>query len=116
MVKEHNTKFEKTARYERGICSNQFTESKNVIRDLKTVHGCQTYTKCKHCTQIYGDTTSCARHEEQAHRTHTEVPEQIECNLELQEKHAIGNFFRLFTIQADNQIDVFIFLRSIWKT
>ena len=89
MEKEHNTKLEKTASYECGICSNKFTESRNVIRHLKTVHGCQTYTKCKHCTQIYGDTSSRARHEEDAHCTHTEVSEKTECSLELQEKQAI---------------------------
>ena len=33
--------------------------------------------KCNHCTQIYGDTSSCAGHKEDAPGTHTEVPEKI---------------------------------------
>ena len=110
MEKEHNTKYEKTASYECGQCNKKFTQSRNLIQHLKTVHGSQTYTKCKHCTQIYGDTSSCARHEEEAHGTHPEVSEKTECNLELQEKQAIGKFFQTFRIQADNQIDVFNFV------
>ena len=110
MEKEHNTKYEKTADYDCGVFGSKFTESRGVIRHLKTVHGCQTYTKCKQCTQIYGDTSSCARHEEDAHGTHTEVSEKIECSLELQEKQAIGKFFQSFRTQADNQIDVFTFV------
>ena len=110
MEKEHNTKLEKTASYACGICSNKFTESRSVIRHLKTVHGCQTYTKCQQCKQIYGDTSSCARNEEDAHGTHTEVSEKIECSLELQKKQAIGKFCQSFRIQADNQIDVFTFV------
>ena len=93
MEKEHNIKQEKTANYDCGVCGSKFTESRSVIRHLKTVHGCQTYTKCKHCTQIYGDTSSCARHEEDAHGNHPEVSEKTECSLELQEKQAIGKFF-----------------------
>ena len=104
MEKEHNTKLEKTASYECGICGNKFTESRNVIRHLKKVHGCQTYTKCKHCTQIYGDNSSCARHEEDVHGTHTEVSEKIESSLELQEKQAIGKFFQSFRIHAFNVV------------
>ena len=110
MEKEHNTKYEKTASYECGQCNKKFTQSRNLIQHLKTVHGCQTYTKCKHCTQIYGDTSSCARHEEDAHGTHTDVSEKTECCLELQEKQAIGKFFQSFRIQADKQIDVFNFV------
>ena len=68
------------------------------------------YAKCKQCTQIYGDTSSCARHEEDAHGTLTEVSEKIECSLELQEKHAIGKLFQSFRIKADNQTDVFTFV------
>ena len=71
MEKEHNIKLEKTANYDYGACGSKFTESRSVIRNLKTVHGCQKYTNCKHCTQIHGDTSSCARHEEDAHGTHT---------------------------------------------
>ena len=110
MEKEHNTKLEKAASYECGQGNKKFTQSRNLIQHLKTVHGSQTYTKCKHCTQIYGDTSSCARHEEDAHGTHREVSEKTECNLELQEKQAIGKFFQTFRIQADNQIDVFNFV------
>ena len=111
MEKEQNTKYEKTGSYECGICNNKFTESRSVIRHLKTVHGCQTYTKCKQCTQIYGDTLSCVRHEEDAHGTHTEAPEQIKSMIEQQKaKHAIGKFFQSFRLQADNQIDVFNFV------
>ena len=110
MEKEHNTKYEKTADYECGQCNKKFTQSRNLIQHLKTVHRCQTYAKCMQCTQIYGDTSSCARHEEDAHGTHTEVSEKIECSLELQEKQAIGKFFHSFRIQADNQIDVFTFV------
>ena len=101
----------KTASYECGIFGSKFTESRNVIRHLKTVHGCQTYTKCKHCTQIYGDTSSCARHEDDAHDTHTEAPEQVKSTIEQQKpKHAIGKFFQSVRLQADNQIDVFNFV------
>ena len=88
----------------------QIHRRRSVIRHLKTVHGCQTYTKCKQCTQIYGDTLSCARHEEDAHGTHPEVSEKTECSWELQEKQAIGKFFQSFRIQADNQTDVFNFV------
>ena len=107
MEKEHNTKYEKTADYECGQCNKKFTQSRNLIQRLKRVHRCRNYAKCKHCTQIYGDSSSCARHEEDAHGTHTEVPEKIECSLELQEKKANGKFFQSFRIQADSQIDVF---------
>ena len=107
---EHNIKHKITANYNCGVCGSKFTESRSVICHLKTVHGCQTYTKCKHCTQIYGDTSSCARHEEDAHGTNPEVSEKTECSLELQEKQAIGKFFQSFRIQADNQIDVFTFV------
>ena len=111
MEKEHSTKYEKTASYECGICGSKFTASRNVIRQLKTVHGCQTYTKCKHCTQIYGDTSSCARHEDDAHNTHTEAPEKVKSKIEQQKaKHAIEQFFQSFRLQADNQIDVFNFV------
>ena len=110
MEKEHNTRLKNTASYECGVCSKKLTESRNVIRHLKTFHGCQMHTKCKHCTQIYGDTSSCARHEEDAHGTHTEVSEKTECRLELQEKQPLGKFFQSFRIQADNQIDVFTFV------
>ena len=110
MEKEHNIKHEKTANYDYGVCGSKFTESRSVIRHLKTVHGCQTYTKCKHCTQIYGDTSSCARVEDDAHGTHPEVSEKTECSLELREKQAIGKIFQSFRIQADNQIDVFTFV------
>ena len=111
MEKEHNAKLEKTASYESGSCSNKFTESRSVIRHLKTVHRCQTYTKCKHCTQIYGDTSSCARHEEDAHGTHTEAPEKAKSKIEQEKaKHAIEKFFQSFRLQADNQIDEFTFV------
>ena len=108
--KEHNTKHEKTADYECGQCNKKFSQSRNLIQHLKTVHRCQTYAKCKQCTQIYGDNSSCARNEEDAHDTKTQVSEKIECSLELQEKQAVGNFFQSFRIQADNQIDVFTFV------
>ena len=111
MENEHKTTLEKTGSYECGICNNKFTESRSVIRHLKTVHGCQTYTKCKQCTQIYGDTLSCVRHEKDAHGTHTEAPEQVKSTIEQQKaKHAIGKFFQSFRLQADNQIDVFNFV------
>ena len=111
MEKEHNTKYEKTASYECGICGNKFTASRNLIRHLKTVHGFQTYTKCKHCTQIYGDTSSCARNEDDAHDTHKEAPEEVRSKIEQQNaKHAIEKFFQSFRLQADNQIDVFNFV------
>ena len=108
MEKEHNTKYKKTADYECGVCGHKFTESRNVIRHLKRVNGC---LKCKHCPQIFGATSSCARHEEDTHGTHTEVPEKIKSKIERQEtKHAIAKFFQSFRIQADNQIDVFTFV------
>ena len=111
MEKEHNTKYEKTASYECGTCSNKLTVSRNVIRHLKTVHGCQTFTKCKHCTQIYVDTSSCARPENDAHDTHTEAPEKFKSKIEQQQvKQAIEKFFQSFKIQADNRIDVFNFV------
>ena len=75
----------KKADYECGICGNKITESRNVIRHLQTVHGCLRYSKCKHCPQIYGDTSSCARHEEDTHGTQTEVPEIIRSKIERQE-------------------------------
>ena len=116
MEKEQNTKYEKTASYECGICGSKFTLSRNVILHLKTVHGCQTYTKCKHCTQIYGDTLSCARHEDDAHDTHTEAPEKVKSKIEqLKAKHAIKKFFQSFRLQADNQIDVFSFVTEHLK-
>ena len=111
MEKEHNIKHEKTSNYDCGVCGSKFTESRSVIRHLKIVHGCQTYTKCKHCTQIYGDTSSCARHEEDAHDTHTEPPEKVKSKIEQEKpKHAIEKFFQSFRLQADNQIDVFNFV------
>ena len=111
MEKEHNTKYEKSADYECGVCGQKFKESRNVIRHLKRVNECLRYSKCKHCPQIYGDTSSCARHEEDTHGTHTEVPEKIKSKIERQEtKHAIGKFFQSFRVQADNQIDVFTFV------
>ena len=82
-----------------------------MIQHLKTVHGCQTYTKCKQCTQLYGETSSCARHEEHAHGIHTEDPEKVKGKIEQQKsKHAIEKFFQLFRLQANNQIDVFTFV------
>ena len=57
---------------------------------------------------IYGDTLSFARHEEDVHGTHTEVPEKVKSSIEQQKaKHAIGMFFQSFRIHAYNQIDVF---------
>ena len=68
-------------------------------------------TKCLHCTQIYGNTSSCARHEEDAHDTQTEPPEKVKSKIEQQKaKHAIEKFFQSFRLQADNQIDVFNFV------
>ena len=94
MEKVHNIKHEKTANCDCGVCDSKFTESRSVIRHLKTIHGSQTYTKCKHCTQIYGATSSFARHEEDAHGTHTEVPKKIKSKIERQEtKHAIEKNF-----------------------
>ena len=111
MEKQHNVKYEKTADYECGQCNRR----RNLIQHLKTVHRCQTFAKCKQCTQNYGDTSSCARHEEDAHGTHTEVSENIECSLELQEKQAIGKFFKSFRIQSYNQIHVFTFVTEHLK-
>ena len=111
MEKEHNTKYEETADYECGQCNKKFTQSRNLIQHLKTVHRCQTYAKCKQCTQIYGDTSWCARHERDAHGTHTEAPEKVKSKIEQQTaKHAIEKFFQSFRLQADNQIDVFTFV------
>ena len=52
MEKEHNTTYEKTADYESEQCKKKFTQSRNLIQHLKTFHRCQTYAKCKQCTQI----------------------------------------------------------------
>ena len=82
MEKEHNINNAKTAVYDFGVCGSKFTESRSVIRHLKTVHGCQTYTKCKLGTQICGDISSFAIHEEDAHGTHTEVTEKGESKIE----------------------------------
>ena len=88
--KEYNTKFGKAADYKCGQCKRNFTQSRNLIQHLKTVHGCQTYTKCKHCAQMYGDTASCDKHEKGAHGTHSEVPEKVKSKIERQKtKHAI---------------------------
>ena len=101
----------KTADYECEQYNKKFTQSRSLIQHLKTLHGCQTYAKCKHCTQIHGDTSSCARLEKDAHGTHTEVPEKIESKIEQQKaKYSIENFFQSFRIQADNKIDVFNFV------
>ena len=52
-----------------------------------------------------------ARHEEDVHGTHTEVPEKVKSTIEQQRaKHAIEKFFQSFRIQADNQIYVFTFV------
>ena len=113
MEKEHNTKYEKTAHYECGQCNKKFTQSRNLIQHSKTVHGCQTYTKCKQCTHIYGDTSSCARHEADAHGAHTEVPEKVKSKIEQQKaKHAIEKFIQSLRLESDNQIDVFNFVRA----
>ena len=86
---------------------------RNLIQHSKTVHGCQTYTKCKQCTQIFGDTSSCARHEADAHGTHTEVPEKVKSKIEQQKaKQAIEKFLQSLRLEADNQIDVFNFVRA----
>ena len=78
---------------------------------MKRVHGCQTYAKRRQCTQTYGDTSSCARHEENAHGTHTDVLEKVNSKIEQQKsKHAIDKFFQSFRLHADNQIDVFNFI------
>ena len=93
MEKEHNTKHEKAADYKRGNCEKKFFQSRNFIQRLKTVHGFQTYTKCKQCTQIFGDTSSCVRHENHAHGTHTEVSEKVKSkNGQQKAKHAVENF------------------------
>ena len=111
LEREHETKSEKAANYGCGVCGSKFTESRSVIRHMKTVHGCQTYAKCTHCTQIYGYTSSCGRHEEHALETHTQVSEKNKSKIEQQKaKHAIGKLFQSFRIQADNQIDVFNFV------
>ena len=82
MEKAHNIKHEKTAKYDCGVCGSKFTESRNVIRHLKTVHGCQTYTKCKHCTQTFGEESLCDKHEGDAHGTHREVRENNKSKIE----------------------------------
>ena len=111
MEKEQNIKHEKTANYDCGICGSKFTESRSVIRYLKTVHGCQMYTNCKHCTQIFGDKYLCDKHEGDAHGTHIEIRENKKSKIEQQKaQHAMGNFFQSFRIKLDNQIDVFNFV------
>ena len=111
MEKEHNINYEETAAYDCGVCGSKFTESRNVIRHLKTVHACQTHTKFMHCTWIYGDTSWCARHEQEAYGTDTEVPEKVRSRIVQQKsKNAIGNFFQSFGLQAKNQIEVFYFV------
>ena len=108
MEKEHNTKYEKAADYKCRQYKKKITQSRNLIQHLETVQGVLTYAKCKQCTQIYGDSSSCARHEDDAHGTHTEVPEKVKSNIEQQKsKHAIEKFFQSFRLQADNQSDVF---------
>ena len=89
----------KTASYERELSNRKFTQSRNLIQHLKTVHACQTYVKCKHCTTNYGDTLLCARHKEDAHGTHIEVPEKTKSKKEQQKaKHTIGKFFQSFRL------------------
>ena len=113
METEHNTKYEKTAHYECGHFNKKFTQSRNVFRHLKAFHGCQTYTKCKHCTQIYGDMSLCDKHEIETRGTYAEVSEKIKIKIVQQIcKHAIGKIFQSFKIQADNQNDVYNFVRE----
>ena len=117
MEKDHNTKYEKIADYEFGQCNKNFTQSRNLIQHLKTVHRFQTYAKCKQSTQIYGDTASCAGHEADAHGTHTEAPAEIKINIEQQKaKHAIDKFFNRSGYKRTTELMYFILLRSISKT
>ena len=112
--KEHNTKYEKTARYENGFCCNKLTESKSVNYHFKTVHGYQMYTKCKHHTQIFGQISVVINMKLILTVTSQMLQKKLKAKIEQQKaKHAIANFFQSLRIQAGNQIDVFNFVSEI---
>ena len=104
MEKEHNINYGKTAAYVCGVCGSKFTESRSSIRHLKTDLDVR-------CTQsasivqefinfhVYHTTSSCDKHEKDAHGTQTEVPEKDKSKIERQEtKHAIEKFFESFRL------------------
>ena len=114
--KEHNTKYEKVADYKCGQCKRKFTQSRNLIQHLKTVHGCQTYTKCKHCTQMYGD-PSCDNMKKTLMVLTQWFQRKLKARLRVRKQNTRSkNFSSPSGYTRTTKMMCLILLQSIWKT